>query len=168
MRKPAPSEVVIVSYNANDMQSYQKAVSESAKSVLVGGCFDLMHIGHIRFLKQAKKAGDLLVVVLESDEFIQASKHREPVHSQAMRAEQLASNRYVDVIVLLPYLTSHQDYDAMVAALAPDVIATTAGDSGQIYKIRQAHALGIELMEVTPLITDYSSSSIIHELLSRD
>ncbi len=168
MRKPAPSEVVIVSYNANDMQSYQKAVSESAKIVLVGGCFDLMHIGHIRFLKQAKKAGDLLVVVLESDEFIQASKHREPVHSQAMRAEQLASNRYVDVIVLLPYLTSHQDYDAMVAALAPDVIATTAGDSGQIHKIRQAHALGIELMEVTPLITDYSSSSIIHEIISRD
>ena len=168
MRKPAPSEVVIVPYDVSDMKSYQKAVSESAKIVLVGGCFDLMHIGHIRFLKQAKKAGDLLVVVLESDEFIQASKHREPVHSQAMRAEQLASNRYVDVIVLLPYLTSHQDYDAMVAALAPDVIATTAGDSGQIYKIRQAHALGIELMEVTPLITDYSSSSIIHEIISRD
>ena len=72
------------------------------------------------------------------------------------------------MIVMLPYLASHQDYDTMVESLAPDVIATTAGDTGQVHKVRQANTLGIELIEVTPLITDYSSSSIIHEIISRD
>ena len=40
------------------------------KTVLVGGCFDILHIGHVRFLQAAKKQGDILIVVLESDEFI--------------------------------------------------------------------------------------------------
>lgn len=168
MKKAAPTEAAIVPYEADDMHAYKKAVDGHTKKVLVGGCFDLLHIGHIRFLKQAKKTGDFLIVVLESDEFIRTSKHRSPVHSQAMRAEVLASNRYVDLVVTLPYLKRHQDYDLMVASLAPDVIAITAGDSGQVHKVRQAKALGIELIEVTPLITDYSSSTIIHEIISRD
>lgn len=51
------------------------------KIVLVGGCFDLLHYGHFTFLKNAKKEGDVLVVALESDEFILNQKKRKPVHT---------------------------------------------------------------------------------------
>ena len=54
--------------------------------VLVGGCFDILHFGHLMFLKNAKEEGKVLVVLLESDEFIKKFKHREPVHKQNERA----------------------------------------------------------------------------------
>ena len=78
--------------------------------VLVGGCFDILHIGHIRFLKAARKQGDSLVVALESDEFIRLQKRREPFHTQAERAEILAALRSVDTVILLPLLSTDEDY----------------------------------------------------------
>src|SRR5271155_5547011 len=47
---------------------------QNQKMVLVGGCFDILHIGHITFLEEAKKQGDMLLVLLESDETITQTK----------------------------------------------------------------------------------------------
>ncbi|MBI3343244.1 adenylyltransferase/cytidyltransferase family protein, partial [Candidatus Gottesmanbacteria bacterium] len=60
------------------------------KKILVGGCFDLLHYGHIRFLEEAKKLGDHLVVALESDENVRRMKGEgRPIHTQAQRKEML-------------------------------------------------------------------------------
>ena len=53
-----------------------------SKIVLVGGCFDLLHYGHIEFLKNAKKQGEYLIVALEPDEAIVNYKKRQPIHNQ--------------------------------------------------------------------------------------
>ena len=62
------------------------------KIVLVGGCFDILHLGHVVFLEKAKKEGDVLVVLLESDEKVRFLKGKgRPVHTQSERAEILSA-----------------------------------------------------------------------------
>jgi len=91
--------------------------------VLVGGCFDLIHLGHVRFLKAAKNQGDILIVALESDEFIRKRKKREPFHNQLERAEILSSLKMVDLVILLPFFNSYNDYLKLVKVVKPDIIA---------------------------------------------
>src|SRR3712207_2220983 len=80
------------------------------KIVVVGGCFDILHYGHVTFLKNAFKEGDILVVALESDEYIQNKKKRAPIHTQDQRAEILAALRIVSYIIKLPYFVSDEQY----------------------------------------------------------
>ena len=69
------------------------------KRVLVGGCFDILHFGHATFLQKAREAGDVLIILLESDEFIVQIKKKKPVHIQQQRAEILSALGYVDYVV---------------------------------------------------------------------
>ena len=62
----------------------------SKKVVLVGGCFDVLHYGHIHFLSSAKNHGDQVVVALESDENVKTRKgSTRPIHTQAQRKAML-------------------------------------------------------------------------------
>src|SRR5690242_1743275 len=84
---------------------------ENGKTVLVGGCFDILHLGHITFLEKAKKMGDRLVVLLESDQKTKLLKGpKRPVHSQKDRAKVLSALRFVDFVIMLPFLKKEQDY----------------------------------------------------------
>ena len=74
--------------------------------VLVGGCFDILHIGHVRFLQQAKKTADVLMVFLENDSKVKQIKgENRPFFNQRERACMLVSLISVDYVVLLPYIT---------------------------------------------------------------
>lgn len=129
---------------------------------LVGGCFDILHYGHVVFLKKAKKKGKCLIVALESDEFIRQKKKKEPVHSQRQRAEILASLRDVDVVVLLPYLEKYEDYLSLVQKVRPQYIAITAGDKYKEDKRKQAASVGAKICTVSSFIKQYASSKIVH------
>ncbi len=59
----------------------------NSKIVLVGGCFDVLHYGHLEFLHEAKKQGKYLIVALEPDETIIKYKKRKPIHNQLQRAK---------------------------------------------------------------------------------
>lgn len=65
--------------------------------VLANGCFDVLHVGHVRHLKEAKSMGDLLVVSLTADEHV--NKPGRPIHKWDERAEVLRSLRCVDVVI---------------------------------------------------------------------
>ncbi len=164
------SPATILAYDDAFEKSYAafRKKQSGKRYVLVGGCFDILHIGHVRFLEEAAKQGDIVIVSLESDGFIQTAKHRTPVHNQEMRAMILSACRYVDLIVTLPHLVSNDQYDTMVRAIAPDVIAITGADPGQVHKERQAQMLGIEVVPVVNLITNYSTTKILDEIISRD
>ena len=138
---------------------------QGKKTVLVGGCFDLVHYGHFAFLKKATEAGDYLIIALESDESILIHKKRRPVHTQRERAEILASFRFVDMVILLPYLSSDQEYDEFVKKVRPDIIAVTSNDIQIKNKKRQAGSVIGELKIVTPLLRDFSTKKIIDALL---
>lgn len=135
-----------------------KKLTKGKKTVLVGGCFDILHYGHMHFLSQAKAKGQVLIVALESDEFIRRVKRKKPIHTQMQRAEILAHLDLVDVIVLLPLFTE-KDYFEMVQMIRPNVIALTKGDPHLEEKRNQARKVGASIV-LTNFMKGYSSSFI--------
>lgn len=131
--------------------------------VLTGGCFDILHPGHVIFLEKAKKAGDKLIVLLESDGKVKKLKGiNRPVQSQKERAKVLSALRAVDYVVMLPFLKTDSDYDRLISRIKPNVIATTFEDENIIYHQRSAKKVGARLKAVTRLIGDYSTSKILN------
>jgi rfaE bifunctional protein nucleotidyltransferase chain/domain len=87
---------------------------------LANGCFDLLHVGHVRYLRAAKKLGGQLVVAINSDESVRALKGEgRPLMPATERAEILASLADVDAVVIFP----EADVRALVREIRPDVQA---------------------------------------------
>jgi FAD synthetase len=131
------------------------------KIVLVGGCFDLLHYGHIHFLNQAKSYGDWLVVALESDENVKRMKgDARPIHTQAQRKEMLTSLSFVDEVIALPMMRGDRDYYELVRKIKPVVIAVTEGDRAIVKKREQAEEIVAQLIEI-PKIHTPSTSQLV-------
>lgn len=142
---------------------FLKKEAQGKKIVLAGGCFDVLHPGHITFLEQAKKEGDFLVVLLESDQKIKELKGGDrPFFSQSDRAKVLSSVRFVDFIILMPYTNSESDYDEIILKINPVTIAVTKGGTDEAFKRRSAEKTGASLKFVTEAIGDYSTSRILN------
>ena len=75
--------------------------------VLCHGCFDLLHIGHIRYLRQAKRMGDVLIVTVTPDRYVDKGPQR-PAFSEALRAEALASLDSVDFVAINRWPTAEE------------------------------------------------------------
>lgn len=128
------------------------------KKVLTGGCFDLIHFGHISFLKQAKSRGDYLIVALESDENVKRMKGElRPIHNQAQRKEMLESLSFVDEVISLPTTHGDRDYFDFVTKVKPDVIAVTQGDPVLDKKQKQADLVGAKLVVIPKIHTPSTS-----------
>jgi rfaE bifunctional protein nucleotidyltransferase chain/domain len=135
------------------------------KIILAGGCFDILHPGHIQFLQEAKNIGGTLFVMLESDKRITELKgDNRPIHSQQDRSYILSHLSMVDYVLLLPYFTSNTEYDELVISLQPDYIAITKDDPVIQYVQRQAKLVNAQVRTVIPRINNHASSNIIKEL----
>lgn len=139
-----------------------KLLTLGKRTVVVGGCFDIFHYGHLFFLKSAKREGEFLIVFLESDEFIKQKKKRMSVHNQKQRAELLETLTIVDMVILLPFFTKDNEYLNLVKQVKPDVIAVTRGDKKIGLKEKQARAINGIVKEVCPLLTKFSSRRLIN------
>ncbi len=107
--------------------------------VLSGGCFDILHEGHLLFLENAKRQGDTLFIFLESDENVRRLKGEDrPINSQEIRAQNLSALSVVDFIVKLPKLPKDSDYDRLIAHIRPSIIAITEGDPNLDKRKKQA------------------------------
>lgn len=100
----------------------QKIIAaEKAKGktvVLANGCFDLFHVGHIRYLREAKRKGDILVVAVNSDSSVQSLKGEgRPILPERERAEILASFSFIDYIIIFP----EPDVEKILLALRPTI-----------------------------------------------
>jgi rfaE bifunctional protein nucleotidyltransferase chain/domain len=130
------------------------------KTVLVGGCFDVIHFGHVAFLEKAKSYGDRLAVALESDESVRRMKgEKRPIHTQKQRQEMLEALTVVDEVIPLPPMRNDQDYHTLVTRLHPAVIAVTAGDPIEEKKRMQAAAVGAQFV-VIPKVRTPSTSQL--------
>ncbi len=128
--------------------------------VLAGGCFDILHIGHVRFLSEAKRMGDYLIVLLESDRNVKKLKGKDrPVFIQKERAEMLSSIRSIDLIVLLPVMEEDNDYLNLVTEIKPDIIAVTEDDPHIEKKRRQAEKVGA-MLKIVSLTKTFSTSKL--------
>jgi len=136
-------------------------MDKTKKIVLAGGCFDILHYGHVTFMQQARAAGDILILLLESDEFISNVKKKKPVHTQQQRAEILSALGYVDYVIQLPFFKNpNSEYEKIVKQIHPSVIAYTLGDSMESQKKKFAQAVHAEVC-VIPYLLSFSSSSLI-------
>jgi D-glycero-beta-D-manno-heptose 1-phosphate adenylyltransferase len=97
----------------------QSAKRRGRRVVFTNGCFDLLHVGHIRYLERAKRLGDLLIVAVNTDRSVRRIKgpHR-PVVPQAQRAEVVAALGCVDYVVLFPTATPLP----LITRVRPDIL----------------------------------------------
>ena len=140
----------------------QNIRKQNKKIVLAGGCFDILHVGHIVFLKEAKKRGDTLFLLLESDASVKKRKGKErPVNPQEIRARALLSLNTVDYIIALSGMTKDDQYDRIIIQIKPDVIAQTEGDPNSAQRLRQCKMIGAKLAIVTKIIGDMSTTKLL-------
>lgn len=145
-----------------DLQGLETFLRKERKGriVLAGGCFDILHIGHVRFLSEAKKMGDSLVVLLENDEKAKKLKGKNrPIFTQEIRAEMLSALICVDWVVTLPMMENDSEYMNLVMKIKPDIIAVTENDPRIEKKKRQAETVRGEL-RVIPLVKTLSTSAL--------
>jgi rfaE bifunctional protein nucleotidyltransferase chain/domain len=87
------------------------------KIILANGCFDLFHVGHIRYLAGAKALGGILVVALNSDEQVRKLKgENRPFMNQTERAEIVSALKFVDYVTIFPEPTVEE----LIRAIRPD------------------------------------------------
>ena len=122
------------------------------KVILTGGCFDILHYGHIYFLKKAKSLGDYLVVAIESDKRIRVLKGEgRPIHSQKQRKEILKSLKFVDQVIILKDKMTDRDYLKLIVKTRPAIIAVTKSDPILNKKQEQAKIAGAKVVEISKI-----------------
>lgn len=133
------------------------------KIVFTNGCFDILHVGHVRYLAAARNEGDILVVGLNSDRSTRKIKgEQRPIVQQGQRAEILASLCCVDYITIF----NEQNPLALIRSIRPDILVK--GDDwpekeivgGDIVK-----ADGGEVVRV-PLVPNISTTSILKRIIN--
>ena len=85
----------------------QSLRAENKKIVNCHGVFDLLHIGHIRHLEQARRIGDILVVTITPDRYVDKGPHR-PAFTETLRAETIASLSCVDYVAINQWPTAEE------------------------------------------------------------
>src|SRR3990170_2861080 len=141
-----------------------KLKKEGKKVVFTNGCFDILHVGHVRYLKEAKGYGDILIVAVNSDLSVKSIKgDKRPIVSQSERAEVVAALEMVDYVTMFDEDTPYN----RIKKLQPDVLIK--GGDWAIDKI-----VGRDIVEARggkviaiPFIEGASTTGIVERVLER-
>ena len=131
------------------------------KIVFTNGCFDILHVGHINYLKEASEMGDVLVVGLNSDESVKRLKgDSRPINNQDDRAEMLAALEFVDYIVVFEDDTPYK----LINMIKPDILV-----KGGDYSINEIVGRDIVeanggRVEIVPFVPGKSTTQIINKI----
>jgi rfaE bifunctional protein nucleotidyltransferase chain/domain len=133
------------------------------KLVFTNGCFDILHVGHVRYLRHARSLGDALVVGMNSDASVRALKGpTRPVNSENDRAEVLGALDCVDMVVLFEDARA----TGLIAALEPHVYAK--GGDYTVASLHHEERVALEDCEadirILPLVEGISTTAIIHRI----
>ena len=137
---------------------------DGKKVVFTNGCFDLLHVGHVRYLKAARELGDCLVVAINSDDSMRALKGNErPIIPEEQRVEILAALSCVDYVIIFQEL----DPFRLISLLQPDVLVK-GGDWApeQIVGREEVEARGGKVLSL-PLVEGIGTSTIISSILNK-
>ena len=135
--------------------------------VLTNGCFDLLHVGHVRCLRRARELGDALIVAVNSDDSVRALKGPgRPVVPEAARAEVLSALGCVDYVTIFDAPTA----ESLVATVQPDVYVK-GGDYRPVGKASPEARIVASYGGITVFLeleAGASTSAIINTILCRD
>ena len=129
--------------------------------VFTNGVFDLLHVGHVRYLTQARALGDALVVAVNSDRAVRELKGADrPVFDEAERAEILAALRVVDYVVVFDDISPR----SLIAELLPDVLVKGGDyDLDQIHGREEVEAAGGKVISL-PFVEGSSTTALIQKI----
>ncbi len=110
--------------NVNEAAAWAESLRREGKRlVFTNGVFDIVHPGHIRYLRDARAVGDALIVAVNSDRSVRANKGPgRPINPELERAEVLAALEFVDAVVVFDEQTPHD----VIARIQPDVLVKGA------------------------------------------
>ena len=133
------------------------------KIVFTNGCFDILHVGHVRYLTTAKSFGDVLIVGLNTDESVKMLKgENRPINNEKDRAEVLLGLKAVDYVVLFGERTAEN----LVSEIRPDVYVKGADytvDKIPEAKIVQSYGGQIELVK---FVAGHSTTETIRKIFN--
>ncbi len=133
---------------------------QGRKIVFTNGCFDIIHKGHVRYLRQARKLGDVLVVGLNSDRSVSLIKSGRPINREKDRAEVLAALCMVDYVTIFDEKTPYK----LIRSLKPDVLVK-GGDW------KKEEIVGSDIAKETyslPYVKGVSTTGIIEKIVKTD
>ncbi|MFZ6016113.1 MAG: D-glycero-beta-D-manno-heptose 1-phosphate adenylyltransferase [Nitrospirota bacterium] len=143
--------------NWNELkETVDRLKAKGKRIVFTNGCFDIIHVGHIRYLKEAKALGDILVIGLNSDRSVSIIKPERPINPQGQRAEILASLEMVDYVTMFDEETPYE----LIKLLQPDILVK-GGDW------KKEDIVGSDIAKETyslPYIKGISTSEIIEKI----
>ena len=130
-------------------------------TVFTNGCFDILHAGHVRYLKRARKLGDALIIGLNSDSSVRAIKGRfRPINREADRATVLSALSFVDYVTIF----SESTPEKLIKALRPDVIVKGADwKLDEIAGSDFVRSYGGRVARI-PFVKGYSTTSVIKKM----
>jgi rfaE bifunctional protein nucleotidyltransferase chain/domain len=133
------------------------------KIVATNGCFDLLHVGHVRYLKAARALGDVLAVGVNGDQSARKLKGPgRPINSEKDRAEVLAALESVNLVVIFPELRATR----FIQLVAPDIYVKGGDYNSETLNAEERNALqkiGSKI-DIIPFEKGYSTSSLIEKL----
>ena len=132
--------------------------------VFTNGCFDLLHLGHIRYLEKAKSLGDILVVGVNSDRSVQSLKGPErPILPEEERAEILSGLECVDYITLFDELTPLE----LISSLQPHILVKGGNWAKETTVGREVVERSGGEVVILPFVEGSSTSNLIETILKR-
>ena len=135
--------------------------AEGLRLVFTNGCFDILHVGHVRYLQSARELGDALLVAINSDRSVRELKGAgRPIINEQERAEMLAALSAVDYVTIFDDISPR----ALITEVLPDVLAK-GGDYqlDEIHGREETEAAGGRVLSL-PFIEGASTSSIIERV----
>ncbi len=138
---------------------------EDGKSIVfTNGCFDILHVGHVRYLSAARSEGDILVVGLNSDESVRSIKNKNrPIVNQDQRSEVLASLECVDYITIF----DNPDPLELIRTLKPDILVKGADwKEEEIIGADVVKAHGGKVVRI-PFVSEISTSTLVKRIVER-
>jgi len=140
----------------------QRLRAAGKRLVFTNGVFDLLHVGHVRYLAQARALGDALVVAINNDRTVRELKGpNRPIFDQSERAEILAALRYVDYVTIFDDVSPR----TLIAQLLPDVLVKGGDyDLDQIHGREEVEAAGGKVISL-PFVEGASTSALIERMI---
>jgi rfaE bifunctional protein nucleotidyltransferase chain/domain len=133
------------------------------KIVATNGCFDLLHAGHVRYLRNARNLGDILVVGINGDESVRQLKGAgRPINREKDRAELLAALESVNLVAIFPEMRATR----FIECVAPDVYVKGGDYKSETLNSEERTALekiGSKI-EIVPFEQGYSTSGLLEKL----
>lgn len=147
------------------LRERERLRGEGKRLVFTNGCFDLLHVGHVRYLEAARREGDALVVAINSDASVRELKGAgRPIMTESERAEMLAALVMVDYVTVFDSLSPR----LLIAELLPDVLVK-GGDYSldEIHGRNEVEAAGGRVLSL-PFVEGASTTGIIERIKRSD